>query len=146
HRGIRLLKERIGGPIAGYAPKPLATWVRRTAGIPGGADPIGHSLLLARHHPEVAAAARWYLEPVDYLAMRFTGVAAASPGSMTAWWLTDTRDLGELRYDEELVAMAGIDGSKLAPLVPTGSVIGPVRPEVAADLGLPEGVQVVTGV
>ena len=146
HRGIRLVKQRIGGPVAGYSPKALATWVRRTAGIPGGNDPIGHNLVLAQQHPEVAAAARWYLEPVDHLAMRFTGVAAASPASMTAWWLTDNRDLDTLRYDDELVAMAGIDGSKLPPLVATGSVIGPVRADVAADLGLPDGVQVVTGV
>lgn len=146
HRGIRLVKERIGGPVAGYSPKPLATFVRKTAGVPGGNDPIGHNLVLAKHHPEVAAAARWYLEPVDYLAMRFTGVAAASHASMTAWWLTDNRDLTAMRYDEELVALAGVDASKLAPLVPTGSVVGTVRSEVAADLGLPEGVQVITGV
>jgi xylulokinase len=146
HRGIRLVKQRIGGPVAGYAPKALATWVRRTAGVPGGNDPIGHMLLLAEHHPDVAAAARWYLEPVDYLAMRFTGIPAASHASMTAWWLTDNRRLDHLAYDGELVALAGADATKLPPLVPTGSVIGPVRPEVAADLGLPAGVQVVTGV
>jgi xylulokinase len=103
-------------------------------------------LILAAQHPEVAAAARWYLEPVDYLSMRFTGIAAASHASMTAWWLTDNRRLDHLAYDEELIALAGIDPSKLPPLVPTGSVIGPVRDEVAADLGLPTGVQVVTGV
>ena len=43
---------------------------------PGGNDPVGHMLILDRHHPDVAAAARWYLEPVDYLSMRFTGIAA----------------------------------------------------------------------
>jgi len=145
HRGIRLVKRRIGGPVAGYAPKALATWVRKTAGVPGGNDPIGQMLVLAKEHPEVAAAARWYLEPVDYLSMRFTGVAAASHASMTASWLTDNRDLTLLAYDDELVGLAGVDRAKLPPLVPTGSVIGPVRPEVAADLGLPPGVQVVTG-
>ena len=47
--------------------------------------------------PRSARAARWYLEPVDYLAMRFTGRAAASPASMTAAWLTDNRRLDRLR-------------------------------------------------
>ena len=56
---------------------------------------------LATHHPEVAAAARWYLEPVDYLAMRFTGEAAATHASMTAAWLTDNRRLDVLDYDDE---------------------------------------------
>ena len=146
HRGIRLVRERIGGPVAGYAPRALATWVRRTAGIPGGNDPIGHMLTLATHHPDVAAAARWYLEPVDYLAMRFTGVAAATHASMTAWWLTDNRRLDHLAYDGDLVRRAGVDGDKLPPLVPTGSVVGAVRDDVADDLGLPRGVQVVAGV
>ena len=65
---------------------------------------------------------------------------------MTAWWLTDNRRLDHLAYDDELVALAGVDASKLPPLVPTGSVIGHVRDDVAAELGLPAGVQVVTGV
>ena len=146
HRGIRLARQRIGGPVAGYDPRALAAWVRKTAGIPGGNDPVGHMLNLATNYPEVAAAARWYLEPVDYLAMRFTGVAAASHASMTAAWLTDNRRLDLLAYDDDLVRRAGVDGSKLPPLVATGSVIGPVRDDVAADLGLASGVQVVAGV
>ena len=115
-------------------------------GVPGGNDPVGHMLNLATNHPEVAAAARWYLEPVDYLAMRFTGVPAATHASMTAAWLTDNRRLDLLAYDDDLVRRAGIDATKLPPLVATGSVIGPVRDDVAADLGLPAGVQVVAGV
>lgn len=146
HRGIPLVRRRIGGPVAGYDPRALATWVRKTAGIPGGNDPVGHMHTLATHHPEVAAAARWYLEPVDYLAMRFTGEAAATHASMTAAWLTDNRRLDVLDYDDELVERAGVDRSKLPPLVPTGSVVGTVRAEVARDLGLPDGVQVVAGV
>jgi xylulokinase len=146
HRGIRLARQRIGGPVAGYDPRALAAWVRKTAGIPGGNDPVGHMLNLATNYPDVAAAARWYLEPVDYLAMRFTGVPAATHASMTAAWLTDNRRLDLLAYDDDLVRRAGIDGDKLPPLVATGSVIGPVLADVAADLGLPPGVQVVAGV
>jgi xylulokinase len=146
HRGIRLVHQRIGGRVAGYKAGALAAWVRKTAGIPGGNDPIGHMLNLAANHPEVAAAARWYLEPVDYLAMRLTGVAAATHASMTASWLTDNRRLDHLAYDDDLVRRSGVDADKLPPLVPTGSVIGPVRDDVAADLGLPPGVQVVAGV
>jgi xylulokinase len=146
HRGIRLVRERIGGPVAGFDPRALVAWVRRTGGIPGGNDPVGHMLNLAANHPDVAAAARWYLEPVDYLAMRFTGVAAATHASMTAAWLTDNRRLDHLAYDGDLVRRAGVDGTKLPPLVATGSVIGPVRDDVAADLGLPAEVQVVAGV
>jgi xylulokinase len=148
-RGRRHSRELVGGPVAGFDPRKLVPWVRRSGGIPSpsGADPISHLLYLQRDCPEVAAAARWYLEPVDYLTMRFTGRATASPASMLAAWLTDNRRLdGAPAYDETLVKLAQVDRERLPPLVATGSIIGPVSDDVAADLGLPAGVQVVTGV
>ena len=146
-RGGHHSRRRFGGPVSGYSPRPLVTWVRRTGGAPStsGADPIGHMLYLESDRPDLAAQAAWYLEPVDYLSMRFTGVAAASPASMTAAWLTDNRHLGQTAYDPVLVRMAGIDPAKLPPLRPTGTVVGTVRDDVAADLGLAPGVAVVTG-
>jgi len=146
-RGAAHSRAAVGGPVSGYAPLALWRWVRRSGGAPStsGADPIGHMLHLEHDEPEVARAARWYLEPVDYLSMRFTGVAAASHASMTAAWLTDNRKLDRLAYDPVLVKAAGVPADKLPPLVPTGSVVGEVRADVAADLGLPAGVRVVTG-
>ncbi|HZC40075.1 MAG TPA: FGGY family carbohydrate kinase, partial [Streptosporangiaceae bacterium] len=92
-RGAPHARQRFGGPVSGYSPRALLTWVRKTGGAPStsGADPIGHMLHLDRDRPDIARAARWYLEPVDYVTMRFTGTAAASPASMTAAWLTDNR-------------------------------------------------------
>jgi xylulokinase len=146
-RGGPHARRRFGGPVSGYSPMTLLTWVRKTGGAPStsGADPLGHMLYLSQEQPAIAAAARWYLEPVDYVSMRFTGIAAASPVSMTGAWLTDNRDLGRVAYDPGLVRLAGIDAGKLPPLRPAGSVIGTVRDEVAAALGLPAGVAVVTG-
>lgn len=146
-RGTAHSAALVAGPVAGYQPSALATWLRRTGGIPNprGMDPIAHMLHLARDRPEVARAARWYLEPVDYLAMRFTGVPAASPMSMFAAWLTDNRDLGRIGYDDVLVRRAGVDRGKLPPLVPSGTIVGTVRPEVAADLGITPAARVVTG-
>ncbi|MGV0624798.1 xylulokinase [Mycolicibacter minnesotensis] len=145
-RGAPYSGKAFGGPIAGYAPRALLSWLRRNGGIPSpnGDDPVGHMLLL-QHDPEVAAAARWFLEPVDYLSMRFTGQAAASRASMTGSWLTDNRDLSVLDYDQVLVARSGVDRTKLPPLIPTGSIIGPVAPAVAAELGISPTAQVVTG-
>ncbi|HPB71590.1 MAG TPA: FGGY-family carbohydrate kinase [Phycicoccus sp.] len=146
-RGGEYSSTRFGGPVAGYAPKALATWLRRSGGVPNpsGADPVAHMLHLRHDRPEVSAAARWYLEPVDYLTMRFTGVAAATAMSMTAAWLTDNRDLSVLDYDPVLVGMSGVDPEKLPPLVPGGSVVGTVRPDVAELIGIPASAVVVTG-
>ena len=146
-RGGRRARAHIGGWLAGYDPRAIATWVRRTGGAPSldGNDPLGHRLLLEHEMPDVWARTRWLLEPVDYLTMRFTGVAAASRASMTASWLTDNRDLAVEHYDPVLLRYAGADATLLPPLRSTMSVIGPVRADVARALGLRDGVQVVTG-
>lgn len=146
-RGRRHTKAAVGGPLLGFDPRALAVWVRRTAGVPSttGGDPISHMLHLLRDEPEVGAKARWFMEPVDYLSMRFTGRAAASRASMTAAWLTDNRHLDVQAYDADLVRRAGLDASKLPPLVRTGSLIGPVKDDVAAELGVSPDAQVVTG-
>jgi xylulokinase len=65
--------------------------------------------------------------------------------SMTAAWLTDNRRLDVLAYDEKLVRRSGVAAAKLPPLVPSGSVVGTVQATVAAELGIPTDVQVVTG-
>lgn len=146
-RGGRYAKELIGGPVSGYDPRLLYTWVKRSGGVPStnGADPFGQALWLRAERPEIWAAARWLLEPVDYLTMRFTGTAAATAASMTASWLVDIRDLDHCGYDPELVRIATADPAKLPPLRRTGTVIGVVQPAVAEVLGLSPGVQVVTG-
>lgn len=145
-RGREHSTARFGGPVAGYAPRVLATWLRRSGGVPShtGSDPVSHMLHLLHDRPGVTARARWFLEPVDYLAMRFTGRAAATPASMTAAWLTDNRDPDRVAYDEVLVGMAGLDPSRLPPLVAPGSVLGTVLPEVAATIGIPASARVVT--
>lgn len=146
-RGKPYAKRNVGGPIAGYHPRKIATWVRHTGGAPSldGTDPLGHRWFLAAEQPEVHQAARWLLEPIDYLAMRLTGVASATPASMTGAWLTDNREPDRAEYDQVLVGLAGIDPDKLPPLRPTLSPVGEVRAKVAADLGLPDGVQVISG-
>ncbi|HEX6586695.1 MAG TPA: FGGY-family carbohydrate kinase [Solirubrobacterales bacterium] len=146
-RGAPYSREVVGGPVMGYAPGAIAAWIRRAGGIPSphGGDPVSHMLFIDREEPEVAAAARWYMEPVDYLTMRFTGRAAATHASMSAAWLTDNRRLERLEYDSELVRRAGLEIEKLPPLVETGFVVGGVLPDVAAELGIDPGAQVVTG-
>lgn len=145
-RGRRYAKEQLGGPLSGYSPVALARWVRRTAGAPPlSKGPLAAHHFLNRDRPDIARAARWYLEPVDYLNLRFTGVAAASPPSLTAHFLVDIRQHDRVDYDADLVRLAGLDRSKLPPLRPAGSVVGTVTDAVAADLGIPAGVPVTTG-
>lgn len=146
-RGSDYSRARFGGPVSGYRPRVLATWLRRSGGVPSpdGCDPIAHMLHIQHDRPEVLSRTRWFLEPVDYLTMRFTGRVAATPMSMTAAWLTDNRDQSRLDYDDTLVALAGVDARLLPPLVRAGSIVGTVLPEVAEAIGIPAAAQVVTG-
>lgn len=146
-RGRPFTRQRVGGPIEGYAPRALWKFVTHSGGAPdlAGADPIGHALHLQANEPETYRRARWLLEPVDYLTMRFTGVASATHASMQASWLLDTRALSTMAYDPELCRLAGVDTDRLAPLRPIGSVVGPVRPDVAIELGLAPDAVAITG-
>jgi len=146
-RGGPYVRDRIGGRVSGYGARHILRWVRTTGGAPSlsGADPVGHLLAFASEYPDAVESTRWFLEPVDYLTMRFCGVASATHASMQAAWLTDNRRLDHYAYDERLLATLGLDGEKLAPLRPIGSVIDTVSADVAHDLGISSDTVVITG-
>jgi xylulokinase len=144
----------VGGPVSvgGYAPQKVLPFIRTTSGAPSpnGADPTGHALLLRERMPEIYAQTATLLEPVDYLGLRFTGRAAATPASMSASWLTDNRPGAAHGYVDALVTRTQRDRARLPELLPTGSVLGPLLPEVAEALGVTaslggSGVPVVCG-
>ncbi|MEI7779611.1 MAG: FGGY-family carbohydrate kinase [Actinomycetes bacterium] len=140
----------IGGKISiqGIAPHKALPFVRITGGAPSpsGADPTGHSLLLQRDFPDVYAKTSVLLEPVDYVGLRFTGRAAATPASMILSWLTDNRLGAEPGYHPALVRRTLRDPHRLPELLATGSVLGPLLPDVAAELGLLPGAPVICGI
>jgi xylulokinase len=149
-RGGPLSAQRMGGPVSivGYSPGNLLSWLRVTGGAPSphGADPLGHALHLRERQPDVYGRTQTLLEPLDYLGMCFTGRRAATPASMILSWLTDNRRGGKAGYRPSLVRRSGRDAAKLPELVPTGSVIGDILPQVATQLGLPTGIPVVAGI
>lgn len=147
-RGAPYVKELVGGRInvSGYDPRRLQHWVSRTGGVPShsGKDPLGHILFLRHERPEAYAAATRFLEPCDYLNARATGRIVASYDSIVTHWLTDNRDVHDIRYDPQLLEWCGLRQDQLPPLVPSASVVGELLPEVASAWGLGPGVQVVT--
>jgi xylulokinase len=146
-RGVPFNRKAIGGPVQGYNPRKVLRFIRKTAGAPSvsSGDPLGHILYLMNEEPQIASRTRWFMEPVDYLTMRLTGVASATHASRLAMWMTDNRNLTHYDYDAALLATAGITPERLPPLVPVGHVIGTVSASVASHLGLADDVQVVTG-
>ncbi|MCU1369313.1 MAG: putative xylulokinase [Ilumatobacteraceae bacterium] len=147
-RGAPYVEELVTGRVnvAGYDAFRLKAWIQKTGGIPShsGKDPIGHILWLRHHEPEVYRATATFLEPCDYLNARLTGRICASFDSITAHWMTDNRDLTDVRYDPQLLAWCGLTESQLPELVPSASVVGTVLPAVAEEWGLTPATKVVT--
>jgi xylulokinase len=148
-RGAPYINKILDGPvkIQGYALHKLLKWIGRTGGIPAtaGKDPTAHILYIKHAHPELYQRTYKFLEPMDYLGLRLTGCFASSPNTMTPHWLTDNRNIQNIRYDRDLIELATLDEKKLPELKPTNSILGPLRAEVAQDWGLREDVKVVIG-
>lgn len=146
-RGAPHIKWLTGGQIEieGYRVDKLWRWMQLTGGAPGhsGKDSIAHILYLKHERPEIYRAAYKFLEPMDYVNLRLTGQWAASFATITLHWLTDNRNIANVAYDDGLIKLCGVEREKLPDLKPTNAILGPLKKEVAADLGLPDGTPVV---
>ena len=127
-RGAQAVRKTVRGAlnVQGYSASKAARWVRKTGGIPSlsGKDPVGHIHFLRTRRPDVYASTAVFLEPVDYLNLRLTGLARASHDSITLHWVTDNRDRRRSRTTTRLLELAGLERATLPDLVPTGSVLG----------------------
>jgi rhamnulokinase len=87
---------------------------------------------------EWARAAFWLNTP-EYMLFRMTGVAAAEYTSATHSQMVDaiTRT-----WSPELCTACGLDLAKFPPIVPPGTILGNLRPEIAREVGL-QGAKVI---
>ncbi|MBM4422439.1 MAG: xylulose kinase [Chloroflexi bacterium] len=133
--------------IEGYEIFKMLRWIHFTGGGPAhsGKDSIAHILYLKHERPDVYRAAHKFLEPKDYINFRLTGLMAASYDSIALHWVTDNRDLARVRYVDELIRYTTIDRDKLPDLKPANSILGPLSPAAARELGLSERAQVIIG-
>jgi len=148
-RGEPFVRRVTGGPVrvAGYGIDKIWQWVRKTGGIPAhsGKDPVAHILYLKHAEPGIYRATHKFLEPKDYLNLRLTGKFAATCDSIALHWVTDNRNPLRIRYDPALLRLAGLEREKLPDLCSPVDLLGPLRPEVASEWGLPAGIPVAGG-
>lgn len=99
-------------------------------------------LWVAENEPEIFARTATVLLPKDYLAYWLTGrtVSDMSDSAGTAWM-----DVGRREWSDTLLAKSGMSRDQMPALLEGTAITGPLRPEVARDLGLPDTVQVVAG-
>ena len=116
--------DRLANPVVPGMTGPLLRWV-------------------AGHEPGVYSAARWALQPKDWLRARLTGEYYAEPSDASATLLYDVK--GD-RWDTEVVGGLGLNPGLLARLLPSSAALaGHLTPAAAGDLGLPAGLPVAAG-
>ena len=124
HRAITWMDGRVGAEEADLgAATGQAGWV---LGI------LPRALWVERNLP-AAGDARWYLASWEWVGLRLTGIAA------------ETSLPGQVHPDRDRVAQTGLATDRIPPRVATASVLGPLVPGPAAELGLPAGIPVVAG-
>jgi xylulokinase len=148
-RGAVQIKKLIGGfpEIDGYAAPKILKWIKYTGGGPSkaGKDSLAHILWLKENKPEIYEQTYKFLEPKDYINYFLTGIIAASFDSITVHWVTDNRNINDIKYSKELLNATGIDREKLPDLVPTNSILGKVKSEIADEFGFRDDVTVISG-
>ncbi|MHA1688588.1 MAG: xylulokinase [Promethearchaeota archaeon] len=148
-RGAKYINKVMHGLInvSGYSLPKILKWLKLTGGAPShsGKDPIAHILWLKYEEPEIYEKTYKFLEPQDYINFRLTGKIAASYSSITVHWVTDIRDIYNIHYAPSLIKALKIDGDKLPELKSSIDVLGPLKKEVADELGLNKDVKVVLG-
>ncbi|MCA9078134.1 MAG: FGGY-family carbohydrate kinase [Planctomycetaceae bacterium] len=122
-------------------------WVRRAGLFPlsTGQDSLSHMRLIKYRFPEVYERTHKFLEPCDFLTMRFSGRITANQCTSLMMLGIDNNSLGRIEYDPDLIRMSRIDADKWPELVPVNSVVGTIRTDVADELGLSPETKIISG-
>jgi xylulokinase len=110
--------------------------------VPDTEPSAGKLLWLRTHAPDVFRAARWYLQPRDYLYTRLTGFPATDRTLASRTMLFDIRR-GEWWKDG--CAFVGVSPEVFPALFPSSAAPHRTTPEAGKALGLPAEIPVALG-
>ena len=99
-------------------------------------------LWVKKHEPDSFARIAKIMLPKDYINYKLTGVHACDFSDASGTLLLD---VAHRRWSEEMLGICGISERQMPRLHESYEVIGTVRPEIAAALGLRPDVKVVAG-
>ena len=99
-------------------------------------------LWMKKHEPENFARIRKIMLPKDYINYMLTGVHCCDYSDASGMLLLDVQ---HKRWSQEMLELCGVSEAQMPRLFESFEAVGEVRPEIAAELGLPEGVKVVAG-
>ncbi len=121
--GAQALFQRTGMPVHTINTLPKLVWLKQ-------------------NQPEIWSAAARFLLYEDFIIARLCGATAISRCLASRTQLYDLRQDG---WSAEILAALELDPGRLAPVVPSGTVVGELRLDLAAELGFPNRPLVVTG-
>ena len=117
-------------------------WHQITGSAPGAFAAAASLLWWREEMPEVFARAARFALVADFLVGRLTGRPLLDAPNASRTMLFDIR---KRKWSGELMSFVGVTLERLAATAESGTVVGPVLPEVAADLGLEADTRVVLG-
>ena len=123
HFGAQALFQRTGMPVHTINTLPKLLWIRD-------------------HEPDTWAAADRFLLVEDFLIGRLTGSAVTSACLASR---TQLFDLAAGTWSDEILDAIELAPGRLATVAPSGTAVGPLKPELTAALGLSTPPLVVTG-
>ena len=115
---------------------------RLTANIAFAGFTAPKLLWLREHEPENFARIRKIMLPKDYINFLLTGVHASDYSDASGTLLMDVQ---HRRWSQEMLEICGLTETQMPALYESYACIGTVKPEMAAALGLPQGVKVAAG-
>ena len=99
-------------------------------------------LWMRNNEPEKFARIQKIMLPKDYVAYCLTGVHSCDYSDASGMLLLDVE---HKTWSKEMLELCGITEKQMPALFESYEVIGTIKPEIAAKLGLPEGVKVTAG-
>ena len=120
-------------------------FLQETCNLPvSGGSSLCSILWIKENQPEIWKATTKFGHCNTYMVKRFAGHWAIDPSttSITGLYNTVRHDL---TWNKSVLSIAGIPENKLPPLVQSYHRVGPILPEIANELGLPQDCDVLCG-
>ena len=117
----------------------LSAW---TANIAFAGFTAPKVLWLKKHEPEHFARIRRVMLPKDYINDILTGVHCTDYSDASGMLLLDVE---HKRWSDEMLEKCGVTEAQMPRLFESYECVGTLKSEIAAQLGLPEGVRVCAG-
>jgi xylulokinase len=148
-RGAKQMRKLHKGliQVSGYNMIKMLKWIKITGGGPtlSGKDSIAHVLWIKDNHPEIYEKTYKFLEPQDWVNFKLSGQIASSEATIHMHWITDIRDINNVKYSKKLIKKLKLDPNKFPEIVKTTDVLGTVTKEFAEAVGINPDTKVIAG-